>query len=146
VSLFWIAFAAGSAAIAAFTWLFSLRAGRYHGLARFFAFESLLALFLLNGRVWFRRPFSPPQLLSWLFLIISLGLAGAGARQLVRHGRPKGQLENTTRLVATGLYRFIRHPLTPRFSTSAWASGSSESTSRRASSRRSTPRPCSSRP
>jgi protein-S-isoprenylcysteine O-methyltransferase Ste14 len=111
VSLSWVIFAAGSVAIAVFTWRFSVRAGRYHGLARFFAFESLLGLFLLNRLFWFRRPFSPSQLLSWVFLGLSLGLAAAGGRQLVRHGRPEGQIENTTRLVTTGLYRLIRHPL-----------------------------------
>jgi len=37
--------------------LFSLRT---HGFFRFFAFECLLGLVLLNADYWFRRPFSPP--------------------------------------------------------------------------------------
>lgn len=111
MSLSWVVFAAGSASIAVFTWRFSVRAGRYHGLARFFAFESLLGLFLLNRSFWFRRPFSPPQILSWTFLFLSLGLAVVGSLQLVRRGRPEGQIENTTKLVTTGFYRHIRHPL-----------------------------------
>lgn len=111
MSLSWIAFFIGTVGIAAFSWRFSIRAGRYHGVARFFAFESLLALFLLNRPYWFERPGTALHLLSWLFLFVSLGLAGFGARQLFRVGKPEGQIENTTRLVTTGLYRWIRHPL-----------------------------------
>ncbi len=111
MSLSWIVFFVGTAGIAVFSWRFSIRSGRYHGVARFFAFESLLALFLLNRPYWFERPGTALHLLSWLFLFVSLGLAGFGARQLFRRGRPEGQLENTTRLVTTGLFRFIRHPL-----------------------------------
>ncbi|MDD8025715.1 MAG: isoprenylcysteine carboxylmethyltransferase family protein [Acidobacteriota bacterium] len=106
-----IVFLAGTAAIVVFSWRFSIRAGRYHGIARFFAFDGLWALFVINRRVWFARPFSPPQLLSWFFLFASLGLAVAGAWLLVRRGRPEGQIENTTKLVTTGLYRYLRHPL-----------------------------------
>ncbi|MCX6561647.1 MAG: isoprenylcysteine carboxylmethyltransferase family protein, partial [Candidatus Aminicenantes bacterium] len=76
-----------------------------------FAFESLLAIFLLNRPFWFDRPLMALHLLSWLFLFVSLGLAGFGARQLFRGGKPEGQLENTTRLVTTGLFGLIRHPL-----------------------------------
>lgn len=111
MSLSWIAFFIGTAGIAVFSWRFSILAGRYHGVARFFAFESLLALFLLNRPFWFDRPWTILHLLAWLMLFVSLGLAGFGARQLFRGGRPKGQLENTTRLVTTGLFALIRHPL-----------------------------------
>jgi len=111
VTASWIAFLAASAGIAVFSWRFSIRAGRRHGIARFFAFESLLALFLINRGSWFVRPLMPRQILSWIFLFASLGLAAAGAILLVRRGRPEGQIENTTRLVTTGLYRRLRHPL-----------------------------------
>ena len=111
MSLSWIAFFVGTAGIAVFSWRFSIRAGRYHGIARFFAFESLLALFLLNRPYWFARPLTPVHLLSWLLLIVAAGLAGFGARQLLRGGKPEGQIENMTRLVTTGLFALIRHPL-----------------------------------
>ena len=39
----------------------SLRAPRSHGFYRFFAWESILALFLLNVTAWFRDPFSPAR-------------------------------------------------------------------------------------
>jgi len=111
VSPAWIAFGAGTAAILVFSWRFSIRAKRYHGIARFFAFESILVLLLLNGRYWFRTPFTPTHALSWIFLFASIPPVAWGTLLLVRQGRPDGQLENTTQLVTTGIYRRIRHPL-----------------------------------
>jgi len=108
---FWVFFAIGSAFLAWFSWAVSLRARRYHGIARFFAFESILTLFLLNVRFWFDEPFSVVHILAWISLAASLFLAVHGAYLLMTLGRPDGQLENTTRLVVRGAYRFIRHPL-----------------------------------
>ena len=42
----------------------SLRVPGSHGFYRFFAWECILALFLLNVKVWFQKPFSWYQLLS----------------------------------------------------------------------------------
>ncbi|MBI5008327.1 MAG: isoprenylcysteine carboxylmethyltransferase family protein, partial [Bacteroidia bacterium] len=57
--------AAGTVIILLISWFLSVKHGRYHGIARFFAFESVFLLFLLNYRVWFNDPFSPVHLLSW---------------------------------------------------------------------------------
>lgn len=105
----WI-IALGTAFLVVFSWKFSIQAKRYHGIARFFAFESLLFLIVLTADVWFKDPWSPWQVFSWLFLILSLYLAIHGMVLLVRMGKPQGDLENTTRLVTTGLYGLIRHP------------------------------------
>lgn len=107
----WIIFLIGTVAIIVFSWRFSIRARRYHGIARFFAFESILALLLLNGRYWLRQPLSWTQILSWLFLFASIPPVILGTGLLLRVGKPAGQLENTTRLVTSGIYRWIRHPL-----------------------------------
>ena len=88
--------------------LFSLRT---HGFFRFFAFECLLGLVLLNADYWFRRPFSPPQLLSWLLLAGSLAMAAHGFYLLKVTGKPRQGIEDTTVLVRRGAYRYIRHPL-----------------------------------
>jgi hypothetical protein len=40
----------------------SLRDPHSHGFFRFFAFESILVLILLNLEHWFRDPFSPLQI------------------------------------------------------------------------------------
>lgn len=61
---------------------------RSHGFTRFFAWEFILALVLLNALHWFRSPFSPKQLVSWLFLIISIFLVAHGVRLLRVVGKP----------------------------------------------------------
>jgi protein-S-isoprenylcysteine O-methyltransferase Ste14 len=108
---FWLFLLVGTAGIVVFSWFMSIKDRRYHGIPRFFAFESLLALFLHNVPYWFRNPFSVPQILSWILLAGSLVLVLHGSWLLVRLGRPEGHPENTTRLVETGAYRYIRHPL-----------------------------------
>ena len=111
-------FFAGSAAITKLSWR-SLRDVRSHGFYRFFGFELVWALILLNVRVWFRDPFSTRQLVSWFLGTASIALAIEGFRLLRVIGRPSPTtvcgtnlgFENTTTLVTVGGYRFIRHPL-----------------------------------
>ena len=105
-----IAFAVASVAIVFVSWT-SLRNPRSHGFFRFFAFESILALILLNLEHWFSDPFSGLQIVSWLLLISSLILAVHGFYMLSTLGRPKGGIDNTTTLVMRSAYRYIRHPL-----------------------------------
>ncbi len=89
----------------------SLRHPQAHGFFRFFAFESILALLLLNLEHWFSKPFSALQIVSWLLLLASLFLAVHGFYLLRVIGQPEGKFENTTTLVTAGAYRYIRHPL-----------------------------------
>ena len=98
-------------AIAWFTWWMSLRGKRYHGISRFFAFESIMILVLLNYHVWFKDPFSLHQVISWILLISSIIVALAGIWVFLIEGKPKGQVEDTSRLITTGLYKYIRHPM-----------------------------------
>ncbi|MCX6133869.1 MAG: isoprenylcysteine carboxylmethyltransferase family protein [Ignavibacteriales bacterium] len=101
----------GTLGLMFFTWDFSVKAGRFHGLYRFFAFESILLLCLLNWRFWFVDPFSWHQVISWLLLCGSIIPAVDGFRLLRAVGKPAGQFENTTRLVKVGSFKYIRHPL-----------------------------------
>jgi protein-S-isoprenylcysteine O-methyltransferase Ste14 len=94
-----------------FAWKFSIKVKRPHGIPRFFAFESILLLVLFNMPVWFREPHSWNQLISWIFLFISIVFAVFSFFLLRVVGKPEGDLENTSKLVTVGLYRFIRHPL-----------------------------------
>jgi protein-S-isoprenylcysteine O-methyltransferase Ste14 len=94
-----------------FTWKFSIKTKRPHGIPRFFAFESILLLALLNVPVWFEGPLVWNQLISWIFLLVSVVFAVLGLLLLRVIGKPQGDLENTSKLVTVGLYRFIRHPL-----------------------------------
>ncbi|HMK39238.1 MAG TPA: isoprenylcysteine carboxylmethyltransferase family protein, partial [Bacteroidota bacterium] len=97
----------------------SLRRVGSHGFYRFFAWESILALVLLNSRSWFADPLSAVQIISWSFLALSLLLLVRGVDMLRRSGKAgKGRhdeslfpFEQTTALVTTGIYRHIRHPL-----------------------------------
>lgn len=101
----------GTLLIIAFSWFFSIKHKRYHGIARFFSFESIFILILLNYKIWFRDPFSLLQIISWTLLILSLYFAVAGFVLLKKIGKPDSNFENTSVLVKEGLYKYIRHPL-----------------------------------
>ncbi len=88
-----------------------LRQVRHHGFFRFFAFESILLLVLVNLDSWLAAPFSPLHLVSWILLAASGLLVVHGFRILRTAGKPAGAIESTTQLVTAGAYRFIRHPL-----------------------------------
>jgi protein-S-isoprenylcysteine O-methyltransferase Ste14 len=99
----------------------SLRQARSHGFYRFFAFEALAGLIVLNVPRWFHRPFVPRQILSWLVLAASGLLAIHGFYLLRVVGRPRAGraeeatlirgFEDTSELVRVGAYKYIRHPL-----------------------------------
>ena len=107
----WHIFIGASLLIVVFSWWSSLKKKRNHGIARFFSFESVLLLWLLNAPRWFADSSSPLQTLSWVFLWVSAILAVWAVLLLIGMGKPKGDLENTTRLVTKGLYGVIRHPM-----------------------------------
>jgi protein-S-isoprenylcysteine O-methyltransferase Ste14 len=105
-----VVFAVGSAGIILLS-RDSLRDPGAHGFYRFFAFETILALFVLNVEHWFQEPFSAFQIISWLLLLASLFLVVHGFYLLSVVGRPRDKIENTTTLVQVGAYKYIRHPL-----------------------------------
>jgi protein-S-isoprenylcysteine O-methyltransferase Ste14 len=106
----------------------SLVVPRSHGFYRFFAWETILGLVLLNIDVWFRAPFSWHQLISWPLLVISASLAIHSVHLLKQRGKPDAQrddvpmvaFERTTTLVTTGAYHYIRHPLYSSLLFLAW--------------------------
>ncbi len=89
----------------------SLRNRQVHGFYRFFAFESVLALITVNAKFWFIEPFSVIQIVSWILLLASILMATQGFYLLHTVGRPKQGIEDTTILVNTGIYKYVRHPL-----------------------------------
>jgi len=101
----------GTIAIVLFSWFLSIKYKRYHGIARFFAFESVFILVLLNYKVWFINPFSLFQMISWILLILSAYVVITGYFLLKRKGKPDNNFENTSLLVKAGIYGYIRHPL-----------------------------------
>jgi len=90
-----------------------------HGFYRFFVFEGVLILLLLNWHAWFRDPLSPSQLVSWSLLLVSAVLPILGLHLLRVAGAPREEsspgpdyrFERTSRLVTRGIYRYIRHPM-----------------------------------
>jgi protein-S-isoprenylcysteine O-methyltransferase Ste14 len=101
----------GTSCILIFSWFFSIKYKRYHGITRFFAFESVFILVMLNYRIWFVNPFSLIQLISWVLLILSAYTGIQGYLLLKRQGKSEKSFENTSVLVKSGLYGYIRHPL-----------------------------------
>jgi protein-S-isoprenylcysteine O-methyltransferase Ste14 len=110
----------------------SLRVPGSHGFYRFFAWECILGLFCLNFinlQQWFGDPFSVRQLISWFLLIACIVPAVHGAHLLRTKGRPDPErrhdpslvgIETTTRLVTTGVFKYIRHPLYSSLLLLAW--------------------------
>ena len=98
----------------------SLTSRHSHGFYRFFAWEAILSLILLNLPDWFRDWFAWYQIISWFLLIICILPLAFGIYDLRSRGlpdkdkRPEPRLlgfERTTILVTSGIYRFIRHPM-----------------------------------
>lgn len=101
----------GTLIIIVFSWFLSIRHKRYHGIPRFFAFESIFLLMMLNLKVWFHDPFSLVQIISWILLITSAYAGIAGFVVLKTKGKPDRNFEATTQLVKSNIYGYIRHPL-----------------------------------
>ena len=107
----------------------SLRSLRSHGFYRFFAWEFILALFLINEKFWFRDPFVWHQITSWILLFVALVPLAFGVQALRARGKPVANRENdpsllafekTTQLVTSGVYKYIRHPLYSSLLLLAW--------------------------
>jgi protein-S-isoprenylcysteine O-methyltransferase Ste14 len=107
----YIVLSLGTLVILIFSWFFSIKYKRYHGITRFFAFESAYILVLMNYRMWFVEPFTPVHFISWILLILSAYVGIEGYLLLKRKGKSVESFENTSVLVKSGLYRYIRHPL-----------------------------------
>ena len=117
LSVFWVAFC----------WR-SLHNPRCHGFYRFFAFEAILILILLNVPYWLRNPFSLLQLFSWLLLLCSIFFVFQGFYLLRKLGGYQARetasetyaFEHTAVLVKDGVYKYIRHPLYSSLLLLAW--------------------------
>ncbi len=123
----WIAFGGGSILLLAGSRRALTHWGS-HGSYRFVAWEAMLALLVLNISVWGDDPLSAHQIVSWILLAASIVPVAAGARALWHHGALDRRREDptlfryekTTRLVTTGAYRYIRHPLYGSLLLLAW--------------------------
>ncbi len=98
----------------------SLNKPRSHGFYRFFAWELILLLLLLNIPRWFEDWKGWHQIISWVLLFACILPLWLGVRALRNRGNANGGrqdepellgFERTSRLVTDGVYRYIRHPL-----------------------------------
>ncbi len=124
----WIIFIAGSLIIVAISWN-SLRQRGSHGFYRFFAWETILALVVMNLPIWFFQPAAWHQVISWVLLMAAFIPLGFGVYSLRTRGKPTEQregepslmaFEKTTALVTSGIYHYIRHPLYSSLFWLAW--------------------------
>ncbi|RUM42323.1 MAG: isoprenylcysteine carboxylmethyltransferase family protein [Desulfocapsa sp.] len=99
-----------------------------HGFYRFFVFEGVLLLALLNQPYWFVELLTPLHLLSWCFLAVSVCFIVQSLWLLKRRGghaeredMPENHsFENTVNVVKEGLYSYIRHPMYSSLLFLAW--------------------------
>ncbi len=99
-----------------------------HGFYRFFVFEGILLLVLINYPYWFVDPFSGLHIFSWIFLLVSICFVSQSLWMLKRQGghaervdMPENHaFENTVNVVDDGLYRYIRHPMYSSLLFLAW--------------------------
>jgi protein-S-isoprenylcysteine O-methyltransferase Ste14 len=113
-----VLFAILSLPVLAISWR-SLSSVHNHGFYRFFGWEGILWLIVSNYKYWFTDPFSTHQMISWVLLINGGYLVIAGIIVFVQKGKIDRSreekalfgFEKTTRLIDTGVYRHIRHPL-----------------------------------
>ena len=122
-----VAFILASIVVTAFSWR-SLGNPRCHGFYRFFAFEAILVILVLNVPFWLKKPFSAVQLASWLLLAFSIVFVVQGIYWLRKRGGSAQRtgspetfaFENTANLVSEGIYKYIRHPLYSSLLLLAW--------------------------
>jgi protein-S-isoprenylcysteine O-methyltransferase Ste14 len=99
-----------------------------HGFYRFFAWEAILGLIVMNRDVWGSDPYSPHQFTSWLLMLASIALVMTGVLTLQRDGSPDAkrddgsfyEFEKTTQLVSHGIFGYIRHPMYSSLLALAW--------------------------
>lgn len=122
-----LAFLAGSVLLYWFSRK-SLAAPNSHGFYRFFAWEAILLLIILNHEPWGEQPYSAHQTGSWILMLLSILLACLGLIALRSKGKANEQrddpalygFEKTTALVSSGIFRYIRHPMYTSLIALAW--------------------------
>lgn len=90
-----------------------------HGFYRFLSWECIAWLLGNNLKYWFTNPFCTRQIFSWIFLFTGLYLVIAGVVLLKKVGKPTKSrdekalyaFEKTEKLITSGIFHYIRHPL-----------------------------------
>ena len=124
----WVAFILGSIILIAISWT-SLHHPDSHGFYRFFAWEAIFSLIVINASKWFSHWLAWYQIISWILLIACIVPLVFGVQSLRTRGKPDKEarsdaqllaFERTTKLVTSGIYKYIRHPLYCSLLLLAW--------------------------
>ena len=99
-----------------------------HGFYRFFAAESIAALFISNITNLLVYPLVPLQTISCMVLIGAVIIQAAGFLRLRQASKPGErriddsllEFEKTSSLVTGGIYHYIRHPMYASLVFAAW--------------------------
>ncbi len=105
----------------ALTWVSRRALGKpgSHGFYRYFAWECMAVMFVLDLRSWYDNWHALHQRIAGVLFVVSLFLVLFGLGLLQRRGKadpsrddvPMFAFEKTTVLVTSGVYRYIRHPM-----------------------------------
>jgi protein-S-isoprenylcysteine O-methyltransferase Ste14 len=89
-----------------------------HGLYRFVAWECILWLAISNIFYWYKDMLSVNQIISWILLVLALYTVISGISIIKRSGKTDSlrdnslfEFEKTSKLIQTGIFKYIRHPL-----------------------------------
>lgn len=99
-----------------------------HGFYRFFAWEAILVLLVMNFAFPGESSSALCQQASSTLMLLSLALVGLGYGELRRVGAADAAradptlyaFERTSRLVSSGIYAYIRHPMYASLYALAW--------------------------
>ena len=70
-----------------------------------------MCLGLIQSEIWFVEPVSTMQIISWILFCLSLIYVVGAFRLYFRHTKMDMDFENSKKLVTTGLYKYVRHPM-----------------------------------
>lgn len=90
-----------------------------HGFYRFLSWECIAWLVASNWKYWLTNPFGSLQIVSWILLGLALYLIFAAIYQFRKFGiKDKSRkdpalfnFEKTSKLIDTGIFKWIRHPM-----------------------------------
>lgn len=89
----------------------SLKKRHPAGVFRFFGYETALLLGVLNMEYWTRDNHLAVKIAGLALVFLGAGLLPQGIYLLHRFGAGESGIDDTTRLVISGIYRVIRHPI-----------------------------------
>jgi protein-S-isoprenylcysteine O-methyltransferase Ste14 len=89
----------------------SLKNRRSAGMFRFFGYETAVLLTVHNIGYWAQDTHPVVKIAGLVLVFLGAGLLAQGIFLLHKFGEGEFGIDDTTKLVISGVYRFIRHPV-----------------------------------